>query len=118
MRRKGHIGSLSNLRRSEPKERAKERPECEQTERAGAERPPPKGAEESRAVSLSKTCKEERTDATGTEQKALNAPGPEGRKRLCLICSKPSDEMICGACADQVSADALEKKKWEETGKP
>jgi hypothetical protein len=118
MRRKGHIGSLSNLRRSEPKGRAKECSECDQNERVGPEGPPLQEAEESRAVSLSKACKEERTDATGTEQKALNAPGPEGRKRLCLICSKPSDETICSACADQVSADALEKKRWEETGKP
>lgn len=118
MRKKGHIGSLSNLWRSEPKERAKECSECDQTERAGAERPPPKEAEESRAVLPPKTCKEERTDVTGTEEKTLCAPGPEGRKRVCIICGKPSDEMICGACADQVSADALEKKRWEETGKP
>lgn len=118
MRKKGRIGSLSNLRRNEPKERAKECSECDQTERAGAERSPPKRAEESRAVSPPKTCNEERTDVTGTEEKTLGAPGLEGRKRVCIICGKPSDEMICGACADQVSADALEKKKWEETGKP
>lgn len=43
---------------------------------------------------------------------------PEGRRRLCIICRKPSDEMICGACADKVRADAVEKKRWEEKGKP
>jgi hypothetical protein len=30
----------------------------------------------------------------------------------------PSDEMICGACADKVGADAAEKKRWQEKGKP
>lgn len=92
--------------------------ESDQAVRTGAENPAPKEAEESRAVSPLKTCKEERTDATGTEEKAPSVPGPEGRKRVCMICSKPSEEMICGACADQVSGDALEKKRWEEIGKP
>jgi hypothetical protein len=42
----------------------------------------------------------------------------EKRKYACVLCSKPADEMICGACADRVGADAVEKKRWEETGKP
>ena len=119
MRRKERNRSLSSLRRQESKDTAAKR--CSgrgQTERAGAESPASNKAKESRAISPPKTCKEERTDATGTEEKALSAPGPEGRKRVCIICGKASDEMICGACADKVSADALEKKRWEETGKP
>jgi hypothetical protein len=119
MRRKGRSRSLSNLRRQEPKETAaKGCSGCDQTERAGVESPASNEAKESRAVSPPKTCKEERTDATGGEKRALSVAGPEGRKRVCIICSKPSDEMICGACADKVSADALEKKRWEEKGKP
>jgi hypothetical protein len=47
-----------------------------------------------------------------------NTKQPEDRKRLCILCGKPSDKVICGACADKVSADAMEKKRWEEKGKP
>ena len=119
MRGKERNRSLTNPRRQEPKETtAKVCSECGQTERAGVQSPTSNEAKESRAVSPPKPCKEERTDATGTEEKAPSAAGPERRKWVCLICGKPSDVMICGACADQVSADALEKKRWEETGKP
>jgi hypothetical protein len=91
---------------------------CDQTESTGGESPASNEAKESRAVSPPKTYKEERTDASGDEKRVLSAAGPEGRKRVCIICCKPSDEMICGACADKISADALEKKRWEGTGKP
>ena len=82
MRREGRNKSLNNLRRQEPKETAaKGCSGCGQTERADAERPAPKEAEESRVASPPRTCKEERTDAT-CEEKALSAVGPEGRKRF------------------------------------
>jgi len=119
MRRKERNRSLSSLRRQESKDTAAKR--CSgrgQTERAGAESPASNEAKESRAVSPPTPCKEERTNEIGGQKRALSAAGPEERKRVCIMCSKPSDEMICGACADKVSADALEKKRWEETGKP
>lgn len=75
------------------------------------------GANESRAVSSAQTCTEERTDAAGNAKKPLRATAPEGKERMCVICSKPSEGMICGACADKICADALEKKRWEEAGK-
>lgn len=50
--------------------------------------------------------------------KDSNTKQPEDRKRLCILCGKPSDKVICCACADKVSADAMEKKRWEEKGKP
>jgi hypothetical protein len=119
MSRSARIGSLSDLRRSDPKEEAaKGCSECDQTAHPGAESPVSKKANESRAVSPPITSKEEHTEATEGEKRALKATGSEGKKRVCLICSKPSEEMICGACADKISADALEKKRWEETGKP
>ncbi len=119
MSRKAHIGSLSDLRPSDPKEEAaKGCSECDQTAHTGAENPASDKAKKSRAVASPKTSKEEHAEATGGEERALKTIGPEGKRRVCIICSKPSDEMICGACADKISADALEKKRWEETGKP
>jgi recombinational DNA repair protein RecR len=37
-------------------------------------------------------------------------------KRICSICGKPSEKMICGACTDKIRADALARKKQEEKG--
>jgi hypothetical protein len=118
MSRKARIGSLSDLRRSDPKEAAKGCFECDQTGRTAAESPASDKGKESRTVSAPIILKEEHTEATGGEKRALKASGSEGKKRVCIICCKPSNEMICGACADKISADALEKKRWEETGKP
>ena len=116
---KGRIGLLSSLRRSKPHGRvAKGCSECEQTGPGGTERPVSNEAKKSPAVSPPNACNQEQTEATGGKKRSLSAPGTEGKNRVCIICSKPSDEMICGACSDKVSADALEKKRWEETGKP
>jgi hypothetical protein len=118
MRRNVHIGLLNPTRRSKSKGRAaKDCSECGQSEPAGADSPPSNDSKKFRAISPPRNCKQERTEATEDEKRALSASGPKGRKRVCIICSKPSDEMICGACADKVSAEALEKKRWEEKGK-
>jgi len=37
-------------------------------------------------------------------------------KRGCSICGKPSEKMICDACADKIRADALARKKHAEKG--
>ena len=42
---------------------------------------------------------------------------PKAEKNLCHICGKECDSYICGACADKVRAEALNKKKWEDRGK-
>jgi hypothetical protein len=119
MRRKASIGWLSGLRRSDAREEvANGCSVCNQSAPTGAENPPSNKIKESPAVSPRIPCKDERTDVTGGGKRALKVAGPEGKKRVCIICSKPSDEMICGACGDKISADALEKKRWEETGKP
>ena len=119
MRRKARIGWLSGLRRSDSGEEvAKGCSGCNQSAHTGAESPTFDNAKESRTVSPPIACEKEHTEATGAEKGALKAAGPKGRKRVCIICGKPSDEMICAACADKISADALEKKRWEETGKP
>jgi hypothetical protein len=39
---------------------------------------------------------------------------PEHANQVCNICGKPSAETICGACANLVRADALDRKKHEE----
>jgi hypothetical protein len=118
MWRNGRIGLLNPPRRRKSKGRAAtDCSECGQTEPSGTDSPASNESKKFRAVSPPRNCKQERTEATGDEKRALSASGPKGRKRVCIICSKPSDEIICRSCADKVSADALEKKKWEEKGK-
>ncbi len=38
----------------------------------------------------------------------------EAKKKVCMICGKPSAKTICDACADKLRGEALNKKKKEE----
>jgi hypothetical protein len=38
----------------------------------------------------------------------------EQKKKLCMICAKPSEKSICDACSEQLRGEALNKKKKEE----
>ncbi len=119
MRRIGSIGSLSNLWRKESKGKSGKR--CAELDRTKNPRRENAGFDElkePRLVFPGSAREEKSADTSGGEQKTPGVTGPEGTRRLCIICGKPSDEMICGACADKVGADAVEKKRWEETGKP
>ena len=33
--------------------------------------------------------------------------GAENRREVCRVCGQPSEEDICGACADKIRAEAL-----------
>ena len=41
--------------------------------------------------------------------KSQNRPKP-----VCIICGKPSETTICGACTDMIRAQALARKKQKE----
>jgi hypothetical protein len=41
----------------------------------------------------------------------------EARKKLCMICAKPSTKAICDACSERLRGEALNKKKKEEKPK-
>ena len=60
-----------------------------------------------------------KTESAGmisNEKKVSASSVPGRRKGICILCSEPSDEMFCGACVDKIRADAVEHKRWEETG--
>jgi nucleotide-binding universal stress UspA family protein len=40
----------------------------------------------------------------------------KGRKRVCNICGKPSEDKICPTCADKIRAGAVARKKREDKG--
>jgi hypothetical protein len=44
----------------------------------------------------------------------------QGRTRdernVCVLCAASTHDMICGACADKIRAEAAEHKRWEEKG--
>jgi hypothetical protein len=62
--------------------------------------------------------REDHVNSLKRENNARIDLGKTPRKWVCIICAQPSDAMICGACADKIGADALEKKRWDEKGKP
>jgi hypothetical protein len=119
MRRNWHFSSFSSLWRSRGNEKEARRSagvdRSENPERAN------QGREEIKERQLAFPLippKEERPSASEGEKKSPDIVEDAGKSRLCIICGKPSDEMICGACADKIDADAVEKKRWEEKGKP
>jgi hypothetical protein len=63
-------------------------------------------------------CKTKSAGMISNENKVPASLVLAGKMRICLLCSEPSDEMFCGACVDKIRADAVEHKRWEETGKP
>jgi len=38
------------------------------------------------------------------------------RKKVCMLCGKPSEESICETCKNNVQGEALKKKKHMEKG--
>jgi hypothetical protein len=36
------------------------------------------------------------------------------KKRVCMMCAKPSSKTICDPCAEQLRGEALDKKKEKE----
>jgi len=38
------------------------------------------------------------------------------RKKVCMLCGKPSEESICETCKNNVQGEALKKKKQMEKG--
>jgi len=114
MRRNWHIGPLESFWRRGAKN-GKRGAELDRAKNPRRENQGSEELKETWLVSPPSARKEERTDTSGREKKT---PGMTGKRRLCIICGKSSDEMICGACADKIGADAVEKKRWEEKGKP
>jgi hypothetical protein len=118
MRRVWRIGLLGRLWRKAAKEKKTQNalPSFTKNRRRDNE-----GLEELKEPCLDSPIRareEESSAASTVEQKPLGVIGPAEKRRLCIICGKPSDEMICGACADKIGADAVEKKRSEEKGKP
>jgi hypothetical protein len=59
---------------------------------------------------------EPQTAQLSAEKSLLASPVHAVKKAVCVLCSEPTDESICGACADKVRAEAVEHKRWEEKG--
>jgi hypothetical protein len=57
---------------------------------------------------------EPQTARLSAEKPLLASPAPAVKKAVCVLCSEPTDELICGACTDKVRAEAVEHKRWEE----
>jgi hypothetical protein len=57
-----------------------------------------------------------RTTLLSNEKPDSAFPAHARKKAICVLCSEPSAEMICGACADKVRAAAVEHKRREEKG--
>jgi hypothetical protein len=58
---------------------------------------------------------EPQTARLSAEKPLLASPAHAVKKGVCVLCSEPTDELICGACADKVrAAEAVEHKRWEE----
>jgi hypothetical protein len=116
MRREWSVGILKGLwRRQAKREKVLA---CNELDRA---KNPPRANqacdELQESCRVSPSCvRTELTGPSGSEQKPPARPAENGR--LCAICAEPSETMICGSCADKIGADALEKKRWEEKGKP
>ncbi len=38
----------------------------------------------------------------------------EVKKKVCMVCGKPSEASICDSCKDQIQGEALDKKQTIE----
>jgi len=54
------------------------------------------------------------TARLSAEKSLLASPAHAAKKAVCVLCSEPTNELICDACADKVRAEAVEHKRWEE----
>lgn len=50
------------------------------------------------------------------ETRTPTATEAKGRKRVCNLCGKPSEDKICPTCADKIRAGAVARKKREDKG--
>jgi hypothetical protein len=75
----------------------------------------PRKLETSKFVASDETA-ELRTRPLKKENRVSALAARARKKATCIVCSGPSNEMICGACTDKIKAEALEHKRWEEKG--
>jgi hypothetical protein len=117
MRRKWHIGLLEELcRRRAKREKVRRCKELDRPKNPPSANQTRDESQEARRV-FPPGVRRELTGPSVSEQKASAGSAGSGHQ-LCVVCAEPSETMICGSCADKIGADALEKKRWEERGKP
>ena len=68
-----------------------------------------------------KTARQRTAARAAAKEKEVNSPDLHDSraklsKRFCKVCTKPSEQTICDACAMKIHLDALARKTHEEKG--